>query len=348
MKNEFKGKVILVTGGAGSIGSVIATELLRFGPKAVRVYDNHEYSLYALERKLQGKDKGTMRYILGDIRDENRIKKVMSGVDFVYHAAAYKHVPHCEYNPTEAVKTNVLGTQNVVDAAIHNNVRKMILISTDKAAHPTGTLGASKLLAEKIITAANYHKGDVRTVFSSVRFGNVTMSSGSVIPNFIYQIKQGGPVTVTSKEMTRFLMSIHQAAGLIFKATEMMTGGEVFIFKMKSVKIDDLAHAIIDAYPHRTEKDRKSIVIKYTGSRPGEKMHEQLIVDDEAGNVAETKELLVLLPSVRTNYDTLHKLHPLHSKVRKINVGDYFSDKCLMEKEELTLFMRENNIIEVF
>jgi len=347
MKNEFKNKVILVTGGAGSIGSVIAEELLQYKPKTVRILDIHEFSLYKHERKHADRKDEVFRYMLGDVRDVERLKKAMEGVDIVYHAAAYKHVPFCEFNPAEAVKTNVLGTQNVVEAAIYNKVKKVILISTDKAAHPTGTLGASKLLAEKIITAANYHKGGHTPVFSCVRFGNVTMSSGSVIPNFIYQIKNGGPVTVTSSEMTRFLMSIRQAAELIFRATELMSGGEVFVFKMNSVKIEDLARVIIEEYQHQSEKEKQKIRIKFTGPRPGEKMHEQLLVDDESENVVEMKDLLVLLPSVRTNYKTLHRPHPLETHAKKVDVGRFFSDKCLISKEELASFVRENKMMEM-
>jgi UDP-N-acetylglucosamine 4,6-dehydratase/5-epimerase len=344
MINEFKNKTILITGGAGSIGSVIATELLKYEPKAIRIYDNHEYSLYKLERKLNDKDNKVMRYILGDVRDADRLTKIMEDVNIVYHTAAYKHVPLCEYNPSEAVKTNVLGTQNVVDAALRNKVEKVVLISTDKAANPTGTLGASKLLAEKIIIAGNYR--NPKTIFSSVRFGNVTMSSGSVIPNFIYQIQHGGPVTVTSSKMTRFFMSVHEAANLIFTATKMMLGGEVFVFKMKSLKIDDLAHTIIKTYPYKNPEDKKKISIKYIGTRPGEKMHEQLIFDDECEKVVETKELLVLLPSVGTSYGTLQSAHPWESKVKKIKTSDYFSNKRLMSRSELERFVRENNFMD--
>lgn len=344
MINEFKNKVILITGGAGSIGSAVGLELLKYKPKAVRIFDMHEYSLYKLEQKIVGNKSNLMRYILGDVRDRNRLLKAMEGVDIVYHAAAYKHVPFCEYNPLEAVKTNVIGTENVVEAAIHNKVKKVVFISTDKAAHPTSTLGASKLLGEKIITAANYHKGKSPSIFSSVRFGNVTMSAGSVIPNFINQIKKGGPVTVTSPDMTRFLMPIRQAVDLIFRATDLMSGGEVFVFKMKAVKIIDLAESIIEKYPHRDYKVKKDILIKITKPRAGEKFREQLLVSDECERVVNMKDLLILLPPLNPPYQEMS--HPLESKSIKIDINDYFSDRCLASKDEINDFICNNNIFE--
>ena len=340
MINEFKNKVILITGGAGSIGSAVALELLKYKPKVIRIFDIHEYSLYKLEQQIAGNKNNLMRYILGDVRDRNRLLKAMEGVDIVYHTAAYKHVPFCEYNPLEAVRTNVIGTENVVDVAIHNKVKKVIFVSTDKAAHPTSTLGASKLLGEKIITAANYHKGKAPSVFSSVRFGNVTMSAGSVIPNFIEQIKKGGPVTVTSPEMTRFLMPMHQAVNLIFRATDLMKGGEVFVFKMKSVKIIELAKSIIKKYPHQNPKDKKDILVKITKPRAGEKFREQLLVSDECERVVDMKDLLILLPPLNPPYQ--EAAHPLESKAIKVDVNDYFSDKCLMSEDEISDFILNN------
>lgn len=343
MTNEFKNKVILVTGGAGSIGSALVREILKFEPKAVRVLDNHEFSLHKIEGSFSEEENKMVRFFVGDVRDRDRLERAMNGVDIVYHAAAYKHVHLCDYNPLEAIKTNVIGTQNAIDAALYSKVKKFIFISTDKAANPIGTLGASKLLGEKIITAANYYKGDAPTIFSSVRFGNVTMSNGSVIPTFIKQIKSGGPLTVTSAKMTRFLMPMEEAVGLIFKATSIMNGGEVFVLKMKSVNIYDLADVLAEEFKLITGAKSK-IKIQKIGRRAGEKNHEQLIVEEESQKILELKDMIIVMPMTEPPYHS--GSNPFNNDAKKVNSKLFVSDYKPMTKKQVLEFLRKNRIFE--
>jgi len=239
-----------------------------------------------------------IRFLVGDIRDKERLSLAMEDIDLVYHAAALKHVPLCEYNPFEAIKTNVLGAQNVIEAAFINNVDKVINISTDKAVNPANTMGATKLLAEKLIIDANEGKGSKGTVFSSVRFGNVLFSRGSVIPLFEGQIKQKKSITITNPEMTRFVMSISNTIELVFKATLMAKGGEIFILKMPVVKLGDLAEVVIEEYAEKYGYKKWQIKKKVIGLRPGEKMFEELMTETEAAMAFETEEMLIIPPQL--------------------------------------------------
>jgi UDP-N-acetylglucosamine 4,6-dehydratase/5-epimerase len=288
MKETFQGKDILVTGGCGSIGSEIVRQLLTYNPKKIRVFDNNESAQFHFSQELKN---DTIRHFIGDIRDKERVKRACRGVDYVFHAAALKHVPLCEYNPFEAVKTNVLGTQNLIEACVELDVEKLISIGTDKSVNPINTMGATKLLAEKLITS---DQGITKLKTAGVRFGNVLNSDGSVIPIFKKQIKNGGPVTVTSVEMTRFFMSIDEAVGLVLKAMTMMEGMEIFILKMNNLKIIDLAQAMIDELSIQYGYKPKDIKIKITGIRPGEKKSECLITKEETVHLKETKDMYIL------------------------------------------------------
>ncbi|OGD56702.1 hypothetical protein A3E73_00580, partial [Candidatus Beckwithbacteria bacterium RIFCSPHIGHO2_12_FULL_47_17] len=237
-------KTILITGGVGSIGSELVKKILELNPKQVRIFDNNEFKLF--ESMQQYQKQQNLRFLLGDVRDKDRVNWAMQTVDTVFHTAALKHVALNEYSPFESVKTNVIGTQNLLESALTNNVETFINISTDKAANPTSTMGASKLLAERLTVGADHYKGKVETVFASVRFGNVLNSSGSVVPIFLEQIKGGGPVTVTDKNMVRYFMTIPAAVDLIFEAAQIARGGEVFILKMPALKIADLASVMIE------------------------------------------------------------------------------------------------------
>jgi len=225
--NTFKNKKILVTGGTGSIGQEIMREILRYEPEVVRILDVDETKQFELEQEYGNRE--NVRFLLGDIRDKERLYRAIEDIDIVFHTAALKHVLACEYNPFEGVKTNVIGIQNLISVCIDEEVEKVIFTSSDKAVNPTNVMGATKLLAERLMTSANYYKGTRRTIFSSVRFGNVLGSRGSVIPLFKKQIEAGGPVTLTNKEMTRFIMPMRDAINLLFKATELAQGGEIFI-----------------------------------------------------------------------------------------------------------------------
>jgi len=289
----YQDKIILVTGGVGSIGRHLIKKLLTYNPKSIRVFDNNETGLFDLEHELQSPK---IRTLIGDVRDKERLVMAFDRVDIVFHASALKHVPLCEFNPFDAVKTNVLGTQNVIEAAIACNVKKVINISTDKAVNPTNVMGATKLLAERLVISAAYYRGYRSTVLANVRFGNVLNSRGSVIPLFKKQISHGGPVTVTDKEMTRFFMDIPAAADLIIKAGIYSQGRELFILKMPAMRIMDLAACMIEELAPKYGYSVEDIPVKITGIRNGEKLFEELMTEDESRHAYENEEMYVILP----------------------------------------------------
>jgi len=278
----FDNKTILVTGGAGFFGQKFVEVILRdHNPKSVRVYDNRELAEVEMQRKFND---SRLRFLIGDVRDKDRLYRAMNGVDIVIHAAALKHVPIAEYNPFEAIKTNVNGTANVIDAAIDNCVEKAILISSDKAVNPVSLYGATKLCAEKLFIQANSYVGDRKTLFSCVRYVNVLGSCGSIIPLFLEQ-KKAGTVTVTHEKMTRFFMTLEQGVTLVINSLEKMHGGETFIPKTPSMKIMDLAKAVAP-----------EAQIKITGIRPGEKLQESLLTVEEARHTKEFGDYFIIEP----------------------------------------------------
>lgn len=288
----YRGKVVLVTGGAGSIGSGIVRRMLELQPAAVRVLDNNETGLFDLEQDTGGR----IRPFVGDVRDRDRLAMAIEGVDIVFHAAALKHIPISEYNPFEAVKTNCVGTQNLIEVAIEEEVEKLITVSTDKAASPVNVVGATKLLAERLTVAANRYKGTRRTALSCVRFGNVTETRGSAIPLFRKQIAQGGPVTVTDPEMTRFMMNISEAVELVLAAARMAHGGEIFIFKMPALRLGDLAGIMVEKLAGPCGYEPGEIEVRVVGRRPGEKLHEDLMTDLDTYTAYEDDRMFVVLP----------------------------------------------------
>jgi len=290
----FQDKTILVTGGTGSIGSEVVRQLLMHKPKAIRILSRDEHKQYLLQQELGAGVQSIVRYLLGDIRDYARLLRALEGVDYVFHCAAYKHVPFCEYNSFEAVKTNVIGTQNLIDAAITQGVSRVLLISTDKAASPSNVMGATKLLAEKMMTSAMHFAGSRPIRFASVRFGNVLASRGSVLPLFCKQIEHGGPVTVTDPKMIRFFMSIPQAVALLFRAMEDMEGGELFILKMPVLRLGDMIDVLIEELAPRFGREGAAIKQQVIGSRPGEKMEEILMTAEEAQYAAEEQNMFVV------------------------------------------------------
>ena len=280
VKNEFKDKTILVTGGTGSIGVGLVEELIKCKPRSIRIFSNDENSIFETKR-IVGNDP-MFTFMVGDVRDRDRLNLAIRNVDIVFHAAAMKHVDICEQNPFDAVKTNVVGTSNILEAALLENVSKFIFISTDKATNPTSTLGASKMLAERLTIKASSYRGKGKTIFAIVRFGNVIGSRGSVFQIFLDQIRKGIPLTVTDKKMTRYIMSIHEAASLILKVTHIAKDGEVFILKMPSVRIEDLAKGMISVYGKRFPIEKKNLPpIKISTAREGERFNEFLIAPDE-------------------------------------------------------------------
>ena len=246
---EFKGKNILITGGTGSIGMGLAKQLAKYNPKEIRIFSNDENSIVEI-KELIGENK-MFQFMVGDVRDKDRLNLAIRNVDIVFHAAAMKHIDICEQNPFDAVKTNVVGTSNILEASIIEEVEKFVFISTDKATNPTSTLGGSKLLAERLTLDAGTYAGKGKTKFAIVRFGNVLGSRGSVFQIFQSQIKMKKPLTVTDKRMTRFIMSISEASSMILEVTKIMKDGETFILKMPSVRIEDLANGMLHVYGSR-------------------------------------------------------------------------------------------------
>lgn len=298
-KEFYKGKKILITGGSGSIGKKIVKELVNYDVDVIKVLDNNETDLFNLENDLKS---SKVKIFVGDIKDNQRLKSLFRDVDIIFHAAAYKHVPLCEYNPLDAVKTNILGTQNVIDMAIHCDVEKVILISTDKAVNPSNVMGATKFLAERLMIASSHNCGEYGTKFSCVRFGNVLNSRGSVIPLFKSQLKHGGPITLTDEDMTRFIMSIQQAARLILRAGELSQGGEIFILKMPAFKVSDLAEAMVEYYAPKYGYNKEDIGVEIIGKRPGEQLYEELMTPDEILNAYDNGDLFIIRDELNENH----------------------------------------------
>ena len=340
--NFLQNKNILITGGTGSLGRELVHEVLKHDPKVVRVFDVDETEQFEFHHELK-EHEGTVRFLLGDVRDRERLIRATEDVDIIFHTAALKHVMACEYNPFEAVKTNILGIQNVIDAAITNNVERIIFTSSDKAVNPSNTMGATKLLAERLMTAANYYKGTRKCIFSSVRFGNVMGSRGSVIPLFKQQIKSGGSVTITDNGMTRFMMAMSQALELVFRSAEMAMGGEVFIFKMPTVNITDLAEVLIEElapqYGHKVE----DIDIEIIGTIPGEKMYEELMTEDEATRSLEREDMFIIPPLIM---DGISKYDGSAYNATPIRSMDYVSkDVVPLNKNEIRAILKNDGIL---
>ena len=292
MKHKFENKIVLVTGGTGWIGSELVKKILAFNPKQVRVYSRDEHKQFYLQKKLGNPE--NLRLFLGDIRDKDRLRRAFDGVDIVFHAAALKHVAICEYNPFEVVKTNIMGTQNVIDVAIEHNVEKLVAISSDKSVNPTSIMGVSKLMMEKLVVNANYYSGNAQTKFSCVRFGNVMWSRGSVLPIWKEQVEENNNITITNSEMTRFFMHTNEAIDLVLTSAVLAKGGEIFVLKMKSIELGELARAFIDKF-----FPDSGVTITKIGLFPGEKMHEDLFTESELSQtLIENKKLYVLLPEI--------------------------------------------------
>jgi UDP-N-acetylglucosamine 4,6-dehydratase/5-epimerase len=281
---DWSKQVVLVTGGTGSFGKKMIKILLEeYHPAKIIVYSRDELKQH--EMRVAGYEHPSLRYFIGDVRDQQRLHRAFHGVNLVVHAAALKQVPACEYNPMEAIKTNILGSSNVIDAALDAGVEKVIALSTDKAVNPVNLYGATKLAAEKLFVQSNAYAGGTSTRFSCVRYGNVVGSRGSVVPIFIKQ-RQNGVLTITDDRMTRFWISLEQGVRFTLRCAEQMFGGEVFVPKIPSTTITDLAHAVAP--------DAR---INIMGIRPGEKLHEVLISEDENRNAIELDDMFVVQPA---------------------------------------------------
>lgn len=335
-KELYRGKRILVTGGTGTIGRQLIQRLLRENPRVIRVLSRDEHKQYEMDIDLK-EDSKHLRFLIGDVRDQQRLSRAMEEIDYVFHCAAMKHVPACEYNPFEAVQTNVIGTQNVIQAAIENKVKKVLFTSTDKAISPTNTYGATKLTAERLISATEYHKGAKSTIFSSVRFGNVMGSRGSVIPLFKKQILEQRKITLTDPNMLRYMMTPSQAIDLILKANDLALGGEVFVLKMPLIRIGELAEVLIEEIKMRYGIT-DDIIIDVIGLRSGEKRFEELMTDDEAAIAYEDEDMYIIPQHGKKSsaYDKLfnhniEKPFPNESKkIQKSEIRDWFVNEKIL------------------
>ncbi len=278
------GKIVLITGGTGSFGNKFATFLMQYNPQKIIIYSRDEKKQYEMRKRFPDFD-----YIIGDIRDKERISYAMRGVNYVFHAAALKQVPNCEFFPYEAVKTNIIGSHNVCEAALYNNVESLIALSTDKAVKPINAMGISKSMMEKIVTSQNQYQND--TKFACVRYGNVMRSRGSVIPLFEELIKKGKKLTITVPNMTRFMMSLDDAVELVLHAFTHAQGGEVFVKKAPAVEIIDLAKAMLENMAGNSEKK-----IDIIGMRPGEKIDEVLVNEYEIQRAIENENFFKIMP----------------------------------------------------
>ena len=321
IQDYIKGKRILVTGGAGSIGSEIVRQLVDFGASTVTVFDNAEASMFHLEQEISRSfPKAHIKYVMGDVRDKYRLEEVFDSFkpNLVFHAAAYKHVPMMELNPIEAIKTNVLGTMNVSNIAYMNEVEKFVMVSTDKAVNPTNVMGATKRIAELY---TQFLETKSATNFIVTRFGNVLGSEGSVIPTFIKQIERGGPVSVTHVDVIRYFMTIPEACQLVLQASVLGEGGEIFLFDMGDpVNIDDLAKNLIKHYMSTAK-------IEYIGLRPGEKLYEELLCNGE-NMVPTDDENIMKLNHEEYDFKTLI---PKIEKLSKIRSNDFYKILLLMK-----------------
>jgi len=342
MINIFKNQTILITGGTGSIGSAIVKELLKLNCKTIRVLGSDENGLHNLSLDLasslnknfiESMIKDKIRYFYGDITDLNRMISATEGVDYIIHAAALKHVPICEYNPFEATKTNVIGTENMIKASFyHKNIKKFILISTDKVVNPTTVLGITKLLAEKIVINSNLNKGYRKIKLSVVRFGNVIGTRGSVLPKFITQLKKNENITLTNKVTTRFFVTIEAAVKSVLTSFEIMKGGEIFIPKtINAIKIFDLARALCKNYNFSDSR------IKIIGLRQSEKIHEEILTKEELYNLKIYKDIYVI------DHMNLHKL----AKVKKM-MSFFSSDQAkVLAIDEIVTYLEKFNLFTI-
>lgn len=345
-KAYLKGKNVLVTGACGTVGTELVRQLLEDDYNVARLValDNNESELFFLEQRFL-EDRRAI-FFLADVRDRDKLIKMMEGVDVVFHAAAFKHVILCERSPYEAVQTNIIGVQNIIAAASANQVKRVIFTSSDKAVNPTSVMGTSKLMGERIMTAANSSAAAHGTVFASTRFGNVLGSRGSVIPIFIQQIKNGGPVTLTDTEMTRFIMSISQAVRLVIDSARIARGGEVFITKMPVIRIRDLARVMINELAQYFGHRPDDVEIKIIGAKPGEKLYEELMSSEEARRSLELRDYFVVLPAFRGIYRQINYDYP-GIVSRSVNVPYVSANIPPMGTEDLRRFLWKHNLLDI-
>ena len=338
-------KRILITGGTGTVGTGLVEYILaNYTPKVIRIFSRDETKQHFLRNKLRNHQK-KLRFFIGDVRDKDRLYRAMKDVDIVFHLAALKHVGACEYNPFEAVKTNVIGLQNIIEVSIDNNIEKFVFTSTDKAATPCNTMGVTKLLGEKLVTTANYYKGPAKTIFYSIRFGNIVGSSGSLIPLIEEQVKNNLLITLTHNEMTRYMMDNDTAIKLLLETLKFAQGGEVFVFKMDALKIIDLIEILVDLFAKKYNKRVEKIQIREIGMFAGEKLYEELFSIEESERTYELDDLYVIFPQLT---EVTRKIDPSkYPNIRKFDKTKSFNSRTspILSKQEIMDFLIKIKII---
>lgn len=314
----FEGKRIIVTGTAGTIGSELVRRLLRTPAAEVRGIDSHENGLFTLSESLRHEPR--FHPFICDVRNGRKLGQMFHNMDFCIHTAALKHVGSSERSPFETVQTNIIGVQNVIQAALDNHLERVVLTSSDKAVNPTNVMGTTKLMGERLMTAANAMLGlGANAVFTSVRFGNVAGSAGSAVPLFCEQIARGGPVTLTDERMTRFVMTLPEAVRLVLKSLRIAHGGEVFVTRMPVVRIADLVAELIETVAPLYRRNPRKIEVRCIGPRPGEKLYEELTTEEELRRTFELDELYAVLPAFRNIYDRISYSYPAARPAEKVH-----------------------------
>ena len=342
MKTIWNNATIFITGVCGTVGKELLRQIIEKNPAKVIGIDNNESATYFLSQEYRNNNK--VQLYVGDIRDKESMVRRTKGVDIILHVAALKHVYLCEESPLEAVRTNIMGTQSIIDAANYNNVKQVVYTSSDKAVNPTSVMGTAKLMAERLISAANMESGSNGTVFSTTRFGNILGSRGSVIPTFKKQIASGGPMTLTDQNMTRFIMSLEEAVELVIDSAELQQGGEVFVTKMPIIKITDLAEVMIRELASKYGHEPDDVKLDVVGARAGEKLYEELVNTEETRRTIELEKFYVILPAL-----SLTSTHNPYSYTEPIGVkGAYSSEKgSFLTQEELREFLTTNELLQL-
>lgn len=332
----FHDKKVLIIGGTGTIGQGLLKKVLKEEPQVVRIFSRDEQKQFLMQNQFA--EEVRLRFLIGDVRSYDRVVSAMEDIDYVFHTAAMKHVSFCEYNPFEAVLTNIIGTYNVIKAAIAQKVKKVIFTSTDKAISPTNNYGATKLTAEKLMTSAEYSKGSGKTIFASVRFGNVMGSRGSVIPLFKKQILEIREMTVTDQSMSRFMMTLDQATSLTIEAMKLANGGETFILKMPTISLGDLVQVVKEEVAKKYHIPPDEIKLREIGLRPGEKKYEELMTYDESLHAIELPNMFVIPSPFQPS--------PQYKNGKKAKPGNYQSGNAKpLGKEELRNFIIQEKLI---
>lgn len=345
MEDLFKGKVVLITGGTGFLGKALVKEIVKFNPQSIRIFSRGEFKHYQFKKWFTSQEElsafdydDKIRNLIGDVRDYERLKKAMRNVDYVIHAAALKRLDILEYNVDEAIKTNILGTLNVVNACLEANVEKAVFVSSDKACSPINTYGACKFVSERVFVESNYNKGNKKIIFTSVRYGNVLESTGSVIPLFESKIKNEEEIPLTDSRMTRFIITPKQATNLIFDAIRYGAGGEIFVPELPSFRIVDLI-AILK------EKHQANNKIKLIGLRPGEKIHELMINNSEIPRTFRFKNMYVIVPSISWKPSIEAEYVNRGQRLSEEDMSEYNSKDVIIPKEEVRAIFKDIGLI---